>query len=449
MKSFFMGCRHDVIHFKIPSVSKFIKCNFSKNDLVNVHQLKIRHLIDFESELKFVSEVEQNYSDRQREPKINLHSLRELVCLLSRHDSFARIIRQIFPDGDIRTIKNKNLSWNFEKMTASDWKQYFIHKHCSVYDRHYQRLQVFILYYCFLLPNKLHIDTPRKDTDVMLHHRISKEIDGNDHIDIGHKLNVLFYENCASYFLLNEAAIFEIAIQRYLCDILPKELEFKPFLNPDSCHDFVCFGVLAEPTMNEGFLLENSVYRLTGSASLGPFCAYRCGETAHSKYMPERFFARGRRYIPPTNGPDVGLYSVAQRTNVHLIIMTSSKLDMQSEFQKTLSWLITLYERLNFDFRVCYKRASELRASESLRASIELYSLQKKDFIEAASLSSYDDFISRRLRILHHDKNKNYGFVWIIDGVTVSVPIILAHLLERSKYKLEIPECIRPYMYVR
>lgn len=119
---------------------------------------------------------------------------------------------------------------------------------------------------------------------------------------------------------------------------------------------------------------------------------------------------------------------------------------MWCEFDTNLRWMIELFESFGLDFRVCYNRAASLTMAECCRATIQLYSAYEKKFIDAARLSVYEDFISKRLKILCHNAKSETGLVYIIDGVVISVPSLIACLLERSSDRLFIPDCIRPFM---
>lgn len=190
-------------------------------------------------------------------------------------------------------------------------------------------------------------------------------------------------------------------------------------------------------------LLE-SYHALMGGASLASFCAVRVDTSTHKKFMPEHFFTCGRHYVPEFDSR--GLFGVFQRTDVRIFVTTTTAEQMWSEFDTQLRWMTELYECFGLDFRVCFKRAASLTLAESCRASIQLYSLREKKFIDVARLSVYDSFISHRLKILCHNANRESGLVHIIDGVVVSVPSLIACLLERSKDSLFIPDCLRTFM---
>lgn len=207
----------------------------------------------------------------------------------------------------------------------------------------------------------------------------------------------------------------------------------------------VCLqGVVGDQLTKHGAYLVENYFALTGGASLSSFCAVRVDTSTHKKFMPEYFFTCARHYSPELD--DSGLFGVCQRTDVSVFVTSPTAEKMWSDFDRLLRWMTELYESFGLNFRVCFKRSADLTLAECCRASIQLYSAHEKKFIDAARLSVYDTFISDRLKILCHNAKREHGLVHILDGVVISVPTLIACLLERSTDRLFIPECIRPFM---
>ncbi|XKL68539.1 hypothetical protein PGB90_004030 [Kerria lacca] len=409
-------------------------------------------LVDFEKKLGAVMDLNRNFEYRHRIPKIDLLVLKEFYRILKKHFNYRMSFFHAAKKSDGMNDMFENSSdLHFENTKTNINSEDYYFYQMDKFKNYYEHLRNVILHFCFSLPNELNERTPTGNENLITYSKMFFKLPNqnnfNSHLLIGEKLGVLRYLNVSAYYLLKDAAVLEMAVVRFLSDTLQNKMKFLPFKSPDFCNSFVLQGAIVDNLNDESFLLDDDIYRLTGSASFSSFCAFRVNSSVNCKFLPERFFTCGRRYMPPLSLKENGLFTVCQRTNVHLSIAVSSFDEMMKEFDNILQWLKSLYEQLGLDFRICYVHASELKMSESCKVSVQLYSVEMKDFIEIGYLSVYNDFVSQRLRMMYHNRHSEFFFLYYLDGLVISVPILVACLLERSGNKMLIPECVSPYMY--
>ncbi len=75
--------------------------------------------------------------------------------------------------------------------------------------------------------------------------------------------------------------------------------------------------------------LEDGHLCLVGCTSLSAFCTYKT-KSIRSKFLQTRFYTHGRCYIPSNSSHESGLYTVCQRTNVHLCLAAASTEQLMS-----------------------------------------------------------------------------------------------------------------------
>lgn len=210
-----------------------------------------------------------------------------------------------------------------------------------------------------------------------------------------------------------------------------------------------------DPT--ESFILEdnsdierssNSRIHLVGGASLVSFLAMHTKQLINPNNFPLRYFTTGRQYTPfPHKTAPIGLFTVCQSSAAYAFSMVkeSGSEEYKAEFENLLRKTIQLYERLGIHYRIVMRSASELRSWESLRVSFELWSVFNQQYVEVGFISACGDFISKRLLIAYQTKNGR-DFPGVVSGTILSVPRLVACLIEQNPQNFVIPDCIKKYV---
>lgn len=390
---------------------------------------------------------------RYRHPafqSINIPRLKEYLKIFRKHTTYKEelikarknVYAEINQLKELMKPPNEDIT---RRLALCQNRKLFIKRQAEIVNKYYEELRSVVLNEYLSIPNDLHENTPKHTTEILFQSETSSSSSPHDHLTIGKKLNLLNYLNSGFYYLLNDAALLEFATMRFFMHELQTN-KFQPFLNPDTCNNFIIDGA-SDIKNNIFFRLEGNKYTLVGTSSFSSFCALHVGRSVHKKFLPERNVTYGRHYEPQTKfKTEDGLYSVFQRSNVHVFVTSETAEQMNEEFHGILKLLKSIYQQLNVDLQISYQPAAALLLGESLRASIQLYSSFRQGYVEIAHLSMYGDFVSKRLQILCHDKDNNYEHLYLIEGVAVSYPVLLAYLLERSNEELVVPECLLSFM---
>lgn len=298
------------------------------------------------------------------------------------------------------------------------------------------------------LPNDLHPETPDEDINLSVFDQEVTAV-GCDHLKAGLKLNCVEYRNQLSCYLMNEAALFELAVSELCMNKMSKE-GFIKFSNPDFSRSVLAEGVGLAPTdTQESFLLENTeahndLLYLCGGASIFPFCAFLAKGAVRKETLPLKLVASGRRYTPTTSSLP-GLYSLNQTTSVQFFLATDTDEHLYCELQSVIKLMNNIFSELGLSYKVVKQKASRLKNWESLRVSFQVLSPFEHRYVEVGNVSLIGDYISKRLRICYSDKSED-KFLKIVSGTLLNVQSLLALCLERSTDELFIPSVVHNFM---
>ena len=93
----------------------------------------------------------------------------------------------------------------------------------------------------------------------------------------------------------------------------------------------------------------------------------------------------------------------------------------------------TFYLTLN-NFAVL-KSASELGLSQSHKASFEMFSPSRQNFIEVGNVSTYDDYLSKRL-MLKFETESRLNNLFVMSGTDINITKVIACMIEQTDGKL-------------
>lgn len=294
------------------------------------------------------------------------------------------------------------------------------------------------------LPNNLHPKTPR-DGQCVSYTFLEKSNKKTDHhMEISAKFGLTETIHGKLY-LKNEAALFELAAQNYFNDILTQH-NFTQFSNADFVRSVVLEGcgtdfrsksdILTLEDKHEDKNHELSKLHLVGGASLYSFMAFYSRHYVQKSYFPLKHFACGRKYKPVTSDV-LTFYNLEQETAIEIFTATqNNEIELNAMFEKIRSIVITLYENLGYHFRVVFVPANQLNRHESLRLAVEMYSNHLQSYVEVASVSICDDYLSKRLLFTYNENNER-KFPCVISGTLLSVQKLLACVLEQNSVNNE------------
>lgn len=309
------------------------------------------------------------------------------------------------------------------------------------------------------LPNELDPRTPTGEPIVL------KSIGGapklseknRSHIEIGTNLDLLEYKDPLHCYLCNDAALFELAVLACASHILGERDMLKVIGTDFSRSLVVEASGLNHEDPAAAFLLHdhNEVERdspnrmhLVGGASLAAFLILHTKQMINPRCFPLKYYSTGRQYTPlPRNSHACGLFATCQASVAHVFAMVKDARSQEYEtlFEELLETVCTMYDRLCDHYRVVKRSASELQPCEGLRVSFEMWSPSANQYIEIGHLSACGDYFSKRLLIAYQTPSGR-DFPVVITGTVLSVPRLLACLLEQNPDKFVIPPKVAEFM---
>lgn len=309
------------------------------------------------------------------------------------------------------------------------------------------------------LPNELDPRTPIGEPVILKSVGSVTEISekSRSHIDIGTSLDLLEYKNPMHYYLSNDAALFELAVLTHAGRVLGGNNMVR-IIGTDFSRSFVveASGLNHKDPMT-AFMIENhnevergspNRMHLVGNASMISFLAFHTKQLINPKNLPLKYFATGKQYTPlPRDSHACGLFTVCQASIAQTFVVVKDRKSEEHRilFEELLETVCRLYDDLCDHYRVVMRSASELQSCEEMRVSFEMWSPFMNKYIEIGHISTYGDFFSKRL-LIAYQTSTGRDFPAIISSTVLSVPRLLACLLEQNPDRFVIPSKITEFM---
>ncbi len=315
------------------------------------------------------------------------------------------------------------------------------------------------------IPNMAHPDAPIGDDDTsnapIAYGKTPKpEFDFTplDHVELAKQLDLIDFEGGARvagagfYFLKNEAALLELALQLYAVQFL-RQRGFTPVTTPDLARNDILQGTGYIPRGNETqiYSVENSDLSLIATAeiTLGGLLA---GRTIDASQLPIRLCGTShcfRTEAGAAGRASRGLYRVHQFTKIEMFAFT---LPEQSDaiHQELLSMERQLFDNLGIAYRVVDTATGDLGGPAYRKFDIEAWMPGRGDYGEVTSTSNCTDYQARRLGARFKVKDeKGTRFLHTLNGTAIAISRALLSIMENYQTKegeIIIPEVLRPYV---
>ncbi|XP_012267907.2 serine--tRNA synthetase-like protein Slimp [Athalia rosae] len=313
------------------------------------------------------------------------------------------------------------------------------------------------------LPNFIHDQIPETVPSVL--HTVGETISTNtgssskNHIEIGERLGLLDYTSPMNYYLLNDAALFELGILRLASDVL-SSVDMLHVTGLDFTRSVIVEGAGVDHEDHDvTFILQDNEeidqhscnrMHLVGGASLASFLAMHTKQLINPKDFPLRYYATGRQYNPFSRTmQEAGLFTVCQSSVVEVftVVKDFRNSEYRDEFDKIIRLTQLLYDELCSHHRTVVRPARELRSWESMRVSFEVWSSYLSRYVEVGHISMCGEYFSKRL-LIGCQTPHGRTFPSVISGTILSVPRLLGCLLEQYPDGFLIPEKVKEHICV-
>jgi seryl-tRNA synthetase len=282
-----------------------------------------------------------------------------------------------------------------------------------------------------------------------------------DHVELAEQHDLIDFEGGARvaghgfYFLKNEAALLELALQQFALELLVRE-GFTPTITPDLARGDVLKGIGFIPRGPETqiYSIENHDLNLVATAeiTLGGLFA---GQVIDAEKLPIKLCGIShcfRTEAGAAGRASRGLYRVHQFSKVEMFAFTlpDQSEDMHNYF---LDLECEVFDSLGIPFRVLDIATGDLGGPAYRKFDLEAWMPGRGDngeYGEVTSASNCTDYQSRRLDIRYKNKNeKGTSLVHTLNGTAVAISRALIAILENCQQadgSILVPEVLRKWV---
>ncbi len=282
-----------------------------------------------------------------------------------------------------------------------------------------------------------------------------------DHVDIGEKLKLFDFEaggrvaGHGFYFLVGDAVLLELALQRYAIDLLMKE-GFTVMTTPDLARDTILEGT--------GFMPrgpETQIYSINGSdLSLIATAEITLGGAHHERIfeadeLPLKLCGISHCFRTEAGAhgrATRGLYRVHQFTKVEMFAFTRPE-ESGSMHEHLLDIECRLFDGLGIPYRVIDTASGDLGGPAYRKFDLEAWMPgrgEAGEWGEVTSTSNCTDYQSRRLALRYKKPGeKGTHFVHTLNGTAIAISRGIVALLENHQNAdgtVTVPEPLVPWM---
>ena len=317
------------------------------------------------------------------------------------------------------------------------------------------------------LPNFLHPETPRgNEEDWKLLSTSGKprsfDFPSRDHLTLARALDLVDFESAAKvagqkfYYLKREAALLELALQRFALDkLLPSG--FIPIVTPDVARPDVIEGLGFSPRGKESQIYAIADHDLcligTSEITLGGMYA---DKILAEDELPIRLAGISHCFRTEAGAhgrESKGLYRVHQFTKVEMFVFCRPE-DSEQQHDDLLRHEREIFDALEIPYRVIDVASADLGVPAYRKFDLEAWMPgrgEDGDWGEVTSTSNCTDYQSRRLKIRFRragEKKKN-EFVHTLNGTAISNARAIVAILENHQQEdgsITIPKALAPYL---
>ena len=317
------------------------------------------------------------------------------------------------------------------------------------------------------LPNMTHADSPRggEDAGRELKKGASQVTPMRfpvlDHVQLGEQHDLIDFEGGARiaghgfYFLRNEGALLELALQQYTVELLVKE-GFTLLVTPDLARGEILAGIGYIPRGPETqiYSVENFDLNLVATAEITLGGLY-AGQVIDAEQLPLKLCGIShcfRTEAGAAGRASRGLYRVHQFTKVEMFAFTlPEQSEQMHDYFRDLECRI--FDGLGIPYRVLDIASGDLGGPAYRKYDLEAWMPgrgEDGEYGEVTSASNCTDYQARRLNIRYKTKGeKGTNFVHTLNGTAVAISRALIAILENGQQpdgSILVPEVLRKWV---
>jgi len=314
------------------------------------------------------------------------------------------------------------------------------------------------------IPNMANPEAPRgkEDKDNLEIKRVGEptkfDFEPKDHVQLGQDLDLIDFDTATRvsgtkfYYLKNEAVILEMALVRYVLDLLIKK-GFTLFQTPDIARTEILEGIGFNPRGPESniYTIEGEDTCLIGTAEI-TLGGYYSGTIIDKAKLPLKLAGVShcfRREAGSAGQFSKGLYRVHQFTKVEMFAYTLPE-DSDAMHAYLRSIEEEIFSGLGIPFRVVDTCTGDLGAPAYRKWDLEAWMPGRNggEWGEVTSTSNCTDFQARRLNIKYKDDDGKNKYVHMLNGTAIACSrgiIAVMENFQRADGSIAIPNALVPY----
>jgi seryl-tRNA synthetase len=318
-----------------------------------------------------------------------------------------------------------------------------------------------VTYSLMRIPNVLHESVPvgkdENDNKTVRKWGTIKKFDFKlkDHGSVIENLNLGDFDTAAKvsgrgfYYLFNELALMDMALQKFTVDFLVKKgflltqpplmLRRKPYEGVTDLKDFETMMYKIED--EDLYLIATSEHAIAALYS---------NKLIDESSLPIKHVGLSpcfRKEIGSHGVDEKGLFRVHQFNKVEQFIFCHPK-DSWKQFEELIKNAEDLFKKLKLPYRIVSVCTGDIGIVAAKKYDLEVYMPREKEYKEAVSCSNCTSYQSTRLNI-RYKKADSREYLHTLNSTAIATSRALRAILENYQQKdgsIKVPEVLVPYM---
>lgn len=254
------------------------------------------------------------------------------------------------------------------------------------------------------------------------------------------------------YFLKNDGARLQWALERFVIDRFTSKEGFVPMVVPSM--------VRREPFMGTGYLpqSEEDLYKtqdgdfMAGTAEVATM-GYYMDEVLEKKDLPIKFFSFSPcfRREAGSHGKDTkGIFRIHEFVKFEQVVLCEANHETSVKHHEELTENSEkLLQELKLPYHVVVNCGGDLGLGQVKKYDIEAWMPSENRYRETHSSSYFHDFQTRRLNTRYRDEDGTLRFVHSLNNTALAMPRVICQIVENYQQgdgSIKVPEVLVQYM---
>ncbi len=329
------------------------------------------------------------------------------------------------------------------------------------YDEEIRKIDEEIRRELLKIPNILHESVPigkseEDNVEIKRYGEIKKEKTKN-HIELAKQLNIIDFERAAKVsgsgfaYYIGKGAALERALINFMLEHQTSENGYTEIMPPLIVNPTAMVGTGQLPKMiDDMYFVERDDFYLIPTAEV-PITNFHSGETLKAESLPIKYCGYTpcfRREAGSYGKETRGFLRVHQFNKVELVKFTKPE-DSYDELESLLADAESILQALEIPYRVILLCSGDTSFASAKTYDIEVWSPGEQKWLEASSVSNFEDFQARRANIRFKRTPKDKPeFVHTLNGSGLATSRLIVALLENYAQpdgRIKVPDALKKY----